>query len=349
MYMLTMKNGKAEVRALKNLLDKGCIADGFLSFVEIIRLDKRDPGPADGFSSCRETLGKIAGLMPDRKMLIDFFRGDLSRYKKIDASKCGLVFRMNNSLDAYSEHLLAVSDYTNLVPVIAVKEGVENLSPDRLVELAFTIRKARPNWPLAIRIEDFEGYEGALRAVLTPEDYLIYDINETPLVSRVEELEELSHLGLPAEAILLCSPRRRDLKNGSYEDGCPIDNRHIVDYAAWGFDGVGDYAGLRDSLPGTGGAWGCALALMYKGVENEFEAYVNPDYRLGVSGFDHVVKKLLADRVRLEKFPGECMVLSTVADKAESGHYGAFSTWIEYTIERYVQQLYLAHGSSYVL
>ncbi|MCI1665157.1 MAG: hypothetical protein LKI25_02155 [Atopobiaceae bacterium] len=349
MYMLTMKNGQAEARALKKLLGSGYIADDCLPLVEIIRLDKHDPGPADGFSSCHETLGKIDGLMPGRKMLIDFFRGDLSRYKSINASKCGLVFRMNNSLDAYSDHLLAISNYKNLVPVIAVKEGVENLSPERLVELAFTIRKARPNWPLAIRVEKFEGYEDALRAVLTSDDYLIYDINETPLVSRVEELEELSSLGLPAEAILLCSPRRRDIKNGSYEDGCPIDNSHIVNYVAWGFDGVGDYAGLRDTLPGKGGARGCALALMYKGASNDFKAYVNPDSRQGTSGFRYVVGRLLADRSTLERFPGECLVLSTVADKAERGHFGAFPTWIEYTIERYVQQLYLAHGNSYVL
>ena len=350
MYMLAMKNRTSELKALGLLRDGGVIAEGFVPLIEIIRLDEGD-GDRNGNSlSCGKTLEKLNALLPGRRTFVDFYRCDLSRFKRLDGTKCALVFRWNNDLDLYADCLCQAAAFANIVPVIAVKEGISKLSPEQLEKLISEIKSRQPDPCIAVRIEDCDGYDKVLKKVLDSGDYLIYDINETPLPARIEEIDELESFGIAAKKVLLCSPRRRTVKNSTYIDGAFIDNSHIQTYSDYGFDGVGDYAGLKDDLPGAGGgAKGCALALLYEGTRNSFRSFVNPDSSLGTRGFRSVVGDILSARAGLESYAGECLALEMISEQAAGGHFGNWQTWITYTMLRYVQQLYLAHGNSYTL
>lgn len=212
------------------------------------------------------------------------------------------------------------------------------------------IKSRQINPCVAVRIEECDRYYDAFKKVLGPNDYLIYDINETPLPSKIEEIDELKSSGIMAKMVLLCSPRRRKVKNSSYLDGAFINNSHIKTYSNFGFDGVGDYAGLKDDLPGaSGGGKGCALALLYTAVDNSFKTFVNPDSSLGTRGFRSLVDDILNQRESLEGHFGECLALRVISKQAADGHFGNWQTWITYTVVRYVQQLYLANGGNFNL
>lgn len=380
MYVLTLKNRLNEFRTVQRLRELGLLDEGLLPLVEVVKKDvafdklvdpstgeyvkvnkpyksgKRKGQPrmctVDDLETERDvTLDNISDAFAGKKVLVDFFRCYMPKYKGADPSKCKLVLKMSNDLAFYEEAVKRLADYRDLIPVISVIDELSNLSPKSLEALILELRKTSSNKPVAIRISTYEGYEHILSDLLGPDDYLIYDINETPPASRIEEFDELADLHIAAHSVLLCSPRKRDDGNKVYEDGCFIDNSHIRDFSEYGFEGVGDYAGLRDSLPPRpgAGATGRALALFYDGSSNTFKRYINPDVKKGQSGYDDVVKQILADRGELERRAGECAVLSEIADHAAAGNYGGWQTWIVYTVVRYVQQLYLAHGNSYNL
>lgn len=380
MYMLTLKNRDSEFRAVRVLRENHLLAEGLVPMVEVIRDDFHydkliDPTTGDyviiekpnksgkckgkmrmckvdDLATKREvTLSKISAAFPGMRVLVDFFRCDIQKYKDADLAKCDLVLRMSNDRNAYENRVRQVANYPNLIPVISLVDGLDNLDPCQLENFIQELKGVRGKEPVAVRISDYQGYGQKLASALESSDYLIYDINETPFASRVEEYDEISSFGIKAQKVLLCSPRKRNDGNGTYEDGCYVDNSHIIDYASYDFIGVGDYAGLRDSLPARqgAGASGHALAFLYDGEKNKFITYVNPDVSRGQSGYDFVVKKIMADRDKLERIPGECIVLSDVAERAEAGKYGSWKTWIERTVVRYVQQLYIAHRESYEL
>lgn len=376
--MLTLKNRDNEFKAVRVLRENHLFAEGLIPMIEVIREDFHfdkliDPVTGDYVKTAKPyksgkrkgqmrmckvddpstkrevTLSNIEAAFPGMRVLVDFFRCDIQKYKEADLAKCKLVLSMSNDREAYENRVKQVASYPNLVPVVSVVDGLDNLDPGQLANFIKELKRMRGKEPVAVRISDYEGYGKILASVLESSDYLIYDINETPFASRAEEFGEISSFGIKAQKVLLCSPRKRNDGNRVYEDGCFVDNGHIEDYASYGFVGVGDYAGLRDSLPARqgAGASGRALAFLYDGENNKFIAYVNPDVSRGQSGYDDVVKKILADRDKLERTPGECIVLSDVAERAEKEEYGNWQTWIERTVVRYVQQLYFAHGDSY--
>lgn len=373
MYMLAIKNRGGEYRAVEALKDAGCMENGVMTLVEVIREETTcdylvDPYTgeyikenrpvksgknkgADRWCKVKDpsserdvTLENIEKRFAGRPVFVDYFRCAIEKYKNANHSKCPLVIKLTNNLDAYVGKVKAIAEHASLIPVITVKSGIDKLGPSQLIQCAEDLKRLREGHPIAIRIDDIDGYERACEKVLGEGDYLIYDINEAPAVSKTVEFEEVCALNTKAKKILLCSPRKRDVRNGTYAQGCVIDNSHIYDYEEYGFDGVGDYAGLHDKLPGDGGGKGCALAMLYDGRKNEFTAYVNQDVSLGASGYREVVERVLADRTQLEQRPGECIVLDAVSRNAACGSYGSWQTWITYTIERYVHQLYLAHG-----
>lgn len=299
MYMLTIKNRPYEFKAVSILMKHGLMTDDMLTLVEVIqeeiecdkmvdpitgqliKVNKPTQRGKDRWCSVNDhatdrdvTLRNISDRFGKRMTLVDFFRCDMRKYKSAGLQQCKLVIELSRKLEEYKNRIRQIAQYSNLIPVITVKSGIDNLDPEKLKEFALEMQTLCCGRPISIRIDDFEGYEQVLEGVLRVNDILIYDINEQPLASRIEETDELQLLNIAASKVLLCSPRKRDLANGTYEEGCHIDNSHITTYAQYGFQGVADYGGLRDNLPTKGGGGnGRALALLYDGYGNRFDAY----------------------------------------------------------------------------
>lgn len=371
MYVPVIKNQQAEFAAIAVLREAGCVNDEIIPLVEVTAETLRyetmvDPitkkvvtekvqynsGAKKGQFYNRkvkdyqkghdDTLSDISQLLPNHPIFVDFFRCDLTKYKGADHSKCALVLRLNNSLDEYKTRIKSIAAYANLIPVITIRSGIANLSPDELAELISELRSMLDGRSLAVRVEDVEGYEAVLANELTENDYVLFDINEAPLKSKITEFDELSDVPIVACKVLICSPRRRDIKNGEFANGYKIDNGHIVQFRQHGFDGIGDYAGHCDRLRRGGMATkGHAIALVYDGRENAFSYFVHPNANLGMKGYCAISDEILGKRNELESHFGECITLQSIEERRKKGTPGNWSTWITHTITRYIQQLYI--------
>lgn len=364
MYVIAIKNRQNEFAAMKILQEKSLLRDDMIPLVEVIQEkftydDKIDPftgeivregkickggkiihrAVRDMSSPHDVTLDKVAQLFPDRPVMVDYFRCDLNRYR-YKPDKIPLVIQLNRDLGLYKTKVLGIAAYPNLIPIITVKRGIDALKPDEVVALAGQLRADNPAQRIAIRIDDLEGYESAVKQVLRADDFLLYDFNEQPIRSKPIECMQLRRLNLPAHLIALCSPRARnstgkDFPNGGYAN--IINNTHLDTFANYGFQGVGDYGGLRDNLPYGGTNKGRALAVLYDGSRNEFKTFVNDDYNRGPNGYQDIIPAILADATLNPK--GNCVALGIVAEKYAQGMQSTFAEWIKYTLIRYIQQL----------
>ena len=369
MYVIAMKNRPYEISAMKQLQKHGYLRSDMMPLVEIIKethkcddlVDPETGAPIKRKQRCNDgvvrsyritdqsterdvTLQGIADLFPERDVLVDYFRCDLGKYH-YDAGKIELVLRLNRDLNLYCGKVLGIAAYPHLIPVIAVKQGMDDvLSADQVAALVSDLRQRNPDQRIALRFDDMDGYEDVAKRVLRDGDYLIYDFNEQPIRSKPVECRRLKNLNLPAQTVALCSPRRRELTGKDFKD-CKdgevtnlIDNAHLDVYKNYGFDGVGDYGGLRDNLPDRGANKGRALAIMYDGKVNGFKIYVKDDYDLGPNGFWDVVERMLADTELAQD--DTCLALAAITDKYRRHEKGyTFAEWIKYTLVRYIQQL----------
>lgn len=365
MYVIAMKNRLNEMSAMKELQSAGLLRSDMLPLVEVIReeyeFDKLcDPDTGEYVTEkrrCKDgrvrnykiddpnskrdvTLDTICGLFPNRAVLVDYFRFEHSKYT-FDSSKVELALRLNRNIELYREKVKAIGAYSRLVPVITVRRSMDDvLSAVQVLSLVQEIRDTDPSRRIAIRIDDIEGYEHVLREVLHHDDFLIYDFNEQPIRSKPIECRDLEALGLTAHTVALCSPRRRDAFGKDYPDGeiaYLIDNSHLDLYKQYGFSDVGDYGGIKDSLPNDGGNRGRALALMYMGEMNAFISFVNDDVDLGQRGYPDVVARILVDDNFVDD--SECLVLKAIAAKLQNGRGFTYGEWVKYTLMRYIQQL----------
>lgn len=369
MYVIAMKNRPYEISAMKQLQKHGYLRPGMVPLVEIIKethkyddlVDPETGAPIKRKQRCNDgvvrsyritdqsterdvTLQGIADLFPERDVLVDYFRCDLGKYH-YDAGKIELVLRLNRDLNLYCGKVLGIAAYPHLIPVVTVKQGMDDvLSPEQVVSLANDLRRDNPSQRIALRFDDIDDYENVAKQVLRDGDCLIYEFNEQPIRSKPVECRRLKNLNLPAQIVALCSPRRRELTGKDFKD-CKdgevtnlIDNAHLDVYKNYGFDGVGDYGGLRDNLPDRGANKGRALAIMYDGKVNGFKIYVKDDYDLGPNGFWDVVERMLADTELAQD--DTCLALAAITDKYRRHEKGyTFAEWIKYTLVRYIQQL----------
>lgn len=369
MYVIAMKNRPYEIAAMKQLQEHGYLRTDMVPLVEIIKetrkcddlvdpntgeLVKRKQLCSDGIVRSYRipdrrterdvTLQMVSDLFPGRDVLVDYFRCDLGRYH-YDAGKIELVLRLNRDLSLYIEKISGITAYPLLIPVITIKQGLDDvLSAGEVASLVSDLRRDNPSQRIALRFDDMDGYETIAKQVLRDGDYLIYDFNEQPICSKPVECMRLKNLQLPAHTVALCSPRRRELTGKDFKDCADgevtklIDNVHLNVYKDYGFDGVGDYGGLRDNLPDSGANKGRALAIMYDGEANGFKVYVKDDYELGPDGFWDVVERMLDDtEIACDD---TCLALAAIRDKYQRHDKGyTFAEWIKYTLVRYVQQL----------
>lgn len=367
MRVLAIKNRKNELQAMEKLIARQALPLGLVPLVEVMKSyleydKKRDPVTGEYITepksikggkviNCKVddpkserdvTLGNISRLFAGRMTFVDFLRCDLNQYKRVKHEDIGLIIELTLNVEKYITRLLEIAEYENLIPVIAIKSGIEKLAPARVMDLLSLFRERCPGRPLAIRIDEVDGYEAVLRQCLCAKDYLIYDINEQPFVSRSYEYSELRKLGLSCRTVLLCSPREREVSNGEFvhkKYAELIGNEAMLGYRDEGFDIYADYGGLREKLP-TGGhsKTGRALALLYDNRCSMFKSYVCHDQSLGQNGYSEIVSDILADEADMN-FDGSCMVYEAIHKKIEHGVRMTYQDWIQYTLIRYVQQL----------
>lgn len=291
------------------------------------------------------TLEKLSRNINNKIAFIDFFRFDAGKYggDKVDINKVELAYRLSRNQEEYIKRLNEISNYDNLIPVVSIKEKFI-FSNTKLVEIIEELKNN--NHSIAIRIEDsfFENSSKVISKILGEDDYLLYDIGEQNIDSKIVELMDLEDIEIKAKKIILNSPRKLKLNNKQYENNsitALIDNSVVNEYLNYGFDGFGDYGGLKDQLPTVGGSngKGAALALVYDWNSNSFNSFCNSDTRLGVKGYGQVIADILDNKANLNP-SNDCPFYAEVENMSVKNTNGNWAKWNNLTLTRYIYQVY---------
>ncbi|MEK4513556.1 beta family protein [Paenibacillus sp. FSL K6-2524] len=360
MYCPIMKNRDEELRVLKDM--NNYFGDSITPIIEVIKdeyliryktdevtgkyIFEKKPGnknrskiELDPHEEDIITLKGIEERHKGKKAFVDFFRFSEKEYDNKGFKGIELSFKLSRDYTYYKQRVLQIGHFKNLIPVISIKNGFK-VSERELLEFINELRKENPS--IAIRITDnlIEDYLEVLEDNLTMEDYLMLDIRSQHVDSKFIELEEFQEMETKASKILLNSPRSRSYKNGNYENldyTNKIDNKVAVLYKNYGFQGFGDFGGLKDDLPSNSGGngKGAALGLLFVKEENAFYSIVNNDTNMGVSGYNYVRTEILKRLDFLDK-EDNCVVIKRIKDMKIK--FGSWATWNNITLSRYIHQ-----------
>lgn len=360
MYCPIMKNRDEELRVLKNM--NNYFGDSITPIIEVIKdeyllryktdeetgeyIYEKKPGNKNKSRIKLEseeediiTLQGIKDRLKDKKAFVDFFRFGEKEYDNKVFKGVELSFKLSRDYAYYKQRIMQIGHFKNLIPVISIKGGFE-VSERELLEFIKELRKE--NRSIAIRITDnyLERYSELLESNLTKEDYLMLDIRSQHVDSKFMELEEFQDMDTEARKILLNCPRLRSYKNGDYENleyTHKIDNKVALLYKDYGFDGFGDFGGLKDDLPANSGGngKGAALGLLFVKEKNAFYSVVNSDTNMGVSGYNYVRNEILKKLDFLDK-ESNCVVIKRIKDMKLK--FGSWATWNNIALSRYIHE-----------
>lgn len=287
------------------------------------------------------TLDSLNKLMKNKKAFIDYFRFTIKKYgKNIDIDRTDLAWKLSRDSVLYKNRIKEISKYSNLIPIVSIKPEFvfgKNELEEYLVELQ------SENEVIGLRITEewLKEYSQLIKNVLRCTDYLLFDIGEQNPTSKIMELEEVMELEISAKTILLNSPRKSGTRNGEYKEfGITelIDNSVREIFNEYGFEGIGDYCGLKDILPSNdkSNGKGAALALLYSYEENGFFSFLNPDTNQGMIGYYKIIQEILSEKDVLDPLHN-CPAIQKIENLKGSGNW---STWHNITITRYIHQIY---------
>ena len=286
------------------------------------------------------TLKRINEFIDNKDAFMEYFRYTTKKYgTRIDIEKVGLARKLNDNFDLYKEKVLGLIKYKNIIPVISIKEGY----PISMLELKKMIKKIKEeNSRVAIRLTDefIESCGEVLKNELDENDFVMLDIGEQVPKTKFIEYDEIDELELRAQVIVLNSPRHIKPDNGDYPENAYtelIDNSARDYVEEYGFNGYGDYCGLKDVLPRTGGSngRGAALALIYDYEKNAFWAYTNKNTEDGLGGYKNLIPTILSDRQRFDP-KGTCLGYEKIASLSNGGNW---SSWHNICARRYLWQI----------
>lgn len=286
------------------------------------------------------TLKEINKIVDGKMMFIDYFRFSLKKYgKNIDIKKAGLSFDLNSNLDLYKKKLLETIQYSNMIPVVSIKNDCE-FPKSNLIKFVLDLQEKTTHMALRITadwLDETKDIIGKLRA----SDFLLFDVEEQNPQYKFVEIEELNELKAECQIILLNSPRKKDIKNGEYpeHDETDLINNCAREVALeYNLSGYGDYCGLKDVMPSNDGSngKGAALALLYDYNKNVFYSYCNHDTSKGMSGYTTLIPVIRSDENALNP-DRDCPAYEKINSMSTAGNW---ATWHHINAARYIHQTY---------
>jgi hypothetical protein len=353
-YVPIIKNRTAEIRALKICADFLC--EEIIPYFEIINdqykprheVDskgekvyelkpgnkKKTPKKAQPLPEDICTLEKINEAVVGNRCFIEYFRYSEDDYpdSKINLKKVELARELSNDYAKYVEKIIDVCRFEKFIPVISIKKSFAISNYD-LKELVDNIRKKGNALGVRVQIDLLDDYMDFLEQELNEADFLFVDIGEKPYVAQEFLLQDIADYSINATCILINSPRhKKDVKREYQIDGWEplINNIVAIKYADCGFDGFGDYAGLKDNLPEDIPVQSYTLALIYEAKENKFWSI-----RSQIIGDAMEVKKIALLHASEFDPDGDCYAYKEI-NRIDIGNQ---ANWNTITVVRYIDQM----------
>ena len=280
------------------------------------------------------------------KFFVDFFSFEVEDYIPFDKNKVSFSLSLRDESTYSYYDLLKISTlYNNSIPVISINGGREFiLNETYLMELIDKLQNITSSIAIRIQSKYFDDYFNIINNKLRESDYFFYDIGESSIDPLYFNIQDIMNKTGKYKSIILNSPRKRRYFNDKYID-CDytdlIDNSIRIDYKDYGFDGFGDYAGLKDSLPPErGDGDGSALALLYDNNVNKYFSIINSDKKLGSSGYYYVIEKIIDDYKNKLDPTGQCPAIKYIYEtRYLPDKPGNWATWNYITILRTISQI----------
>ncbi len=190
---------------------------------------------------------------------------------------------------------------------------------------------------------DFDIVLADVKKVLTDQDILIYDIDDTPhtqdMVKKKYDVINKLKSEFGCTSVIIRSAIGSNIVFNRLTDNAPIskaDNSLLKEYVKYGFDAFGDFAGVRKDITITDGgpedpspgflfySWKCNSYIGYKGTISdwsEFTNHIKPTVMKSSYWKDYTMQ-------HHSQCPG-CLKISTIPKN------GAGS-WKRYTIQHYL-------------
>lgn len=195
---------------------------------------------------------------------------------------------------AKNSALLSLSRISNLIPVISYNPAVPYLA-NTIVNDATLLRKTYKHLAFRVFDRNFNSLINEIDTTITNGDILVFDIDDAPHGSpalrpkyqRISQVKQKRN----CQTVIIRSAIPSNIHNTDLIDDTPItsaDNSLLTSYFAYHFDAFGDFAGLKNDLPSTGGtispglifySWHSNSFVGYKGRAknlNEFQTHIGP-------------------------------------------------------------------------
>jgi len=198
------------------------------------------------------------------------------------------------SQQAKNSALLSLSHISNVIPVISHNPFVPYLA-NSIVNDATLLRKTYSRLAFRVFSQNINSIINDVERTISIGDILVFDIDDAPHVSPALQLQYQQILQVKqnknCQTVIIRSAIPSNIYNTGLVNDTPItsiNNSLLTAYLGYHFDAFGDFAGLKNDLPSTGGiispglifySWHTNSYAGYKGrtkVLSEFQAHIGP-------------------------------------------------------------------------
>lgn len=275
MYIPVMKNRTVEVSVLQQLSAMHVFDDNIIPLVELIQEKTR----SNNKNTFIQDLCSILENVPDMHMMVDFYKSTKLR-NTTDAIREYVTMSIRIPEFGIRE-LAPLAEYSDrIVPVVSYLS--ESVSLERIAFEANQFRTTYPRIAFRVKVQEFEHVFSCVEELISPQDYLILDIESashmSPVFKKIYKRIADSKKKHGFTSVIINAHRPEGLTNKEMLDGEPIadiDNslKELYSSAYMSkFDGFGDYACISAALPSTGGAIS-PVGIYYSNENNFFVSY----------------------------------------------------------------------------
>lgn len=275
MYVPVMKNRTVEVSVLQQLSVIHVFDGDIIPLVELIQEKTR----SNNRNTFIQDMCTILENAPGMRTMVDFYKSTKLR-NTTDAIREYVT--MSIRLPEFGvRELEPLAEYSDrVIPVVSYLS--ENVSLDRIIYETNQYRTTFPHIAFRVKVQEFEHVFSCVERVISPQDYLILDIESAShmnpvfkkMYKRIADSKKIHQF----TSVIINANRRENLTNKEMLDGEPIgdiDNSLKEFYSSAymsRFDGFGDYACISAALPSTGGAIS-PVGIYYSNENNFFVSY----------------------------------------------------------------------------
>lgn len=292
MYVPVLKNRQEEMNALKALYSIP-ISNKIFPLLEIVQAKSRENSkktPSEELKEC---------INPTTDFMVDILNVEHPKKSKEPINNFLLNIRQtpNFRINLFN----SLKDIKNVVPVVTYDTDTYSLKNKEIEKESKLLRTNFSRLAFRIKIKHLDHALSEVANSININDVIIFDIHHTThsnpiLKSSYNKIKNLA-TAKSATTIIINSIIPEDFTNSSIVNGAPIleiDNSLRDSYAIYGFNGFGDYATIKDSLPSNGGT--ISPGFLFYSFKNNFFA--------GFKGIQHDLSSFISHIIpTLEKSP----------------------------------------------